>query len=214
MTCFNVLTDMNGIIKSGTNRGKLSRCITIDAGGTGEDLASILIMVPDAEYGLTRLLPVSGTDCTSFVQVQMGHTDLNEEWLREFVTPDGQSGNIEYTTDRVEVVYGVGMLSRGACIRIANIDWSNPSKTNMIKVRDAYRRAVAAIDIKIKNKPKLAVMNPEVRICLADLLDKEGLKTPIHIAGGNNIQTTEDVLLPGMNIVECDFLTKAEDPIK
>lgn len=213
MTRFTAITDMRGIIKSGTNQGKLSRYITIDAGGTGEDLASILIMVPDAEYGITRLVPASGTDYTDFVKIQMGHTDLGEPWHRKFVTLDGQSGNLEYTIDQFDVVYGVGLLSRGACIRIANIDWSDSSETNMIKVRDAYRRAVAAIDIKLRKKPKLAVMNPEVRICLADFLDREILKNQITVAGVNNIPESEDVLLPGMNIVECDFMTTAEDQV-
>lgn len=210
---FNTITDRNGIIKSGSNANKLSRTITIDAGGTGEDLTSIFIMVPDTTLGVCRLMPMDGTDYSTAVKVQMGKSNLDEEWNREIATIDGKTGTFEYTIDQFDVAAGISVLSRGGCIRIANIDWQDTSSTNILKVRNAYRRAISAIDQRLASKPYLAVMNPETRIALADFTDSIILANQTTQPGVNAVPLANGVNMPKVTIVECDKITVAEDQV-
>lgn len=210
---FQQITDRRGVIKSGADQGKMSRYITIDAGGTGDDLSSIFIMVPDAQRGVCRLFPKSGTDISGTVKVQMGKMDLSEEWLRKEYVQNGHTFNQEYTIDQFDVAFGIAVKNRGACIRIANIDWTDSSATNILKVRRAYMEAMSAVDKALGNRTRLVLMNSSTRINLAAFADQIILENQTTAQGVNGIVLSEQVAMPRARLVECDWITEAEDQV-
>lgn len=203
---FTMITDHDGIIQNGTNKGKVSRYITIDAGGTGSNLTSILLIVPDAR-GVTRLMPAKGTDFGPEVRIQMGDTDLSKLW------PEDDKKR-EYTIDKADVVYGIAVRNRGACVRIANIDVSSSDATNVMKIRRAYRRAYEALDENMRTGNVLAIMNGEVPLMLADFADATSIGNQWEEVQVNNIPLKKTNILPGAYVSECSAITLHEDRVE
>ena len=218
MPRFNMLTDRHGKILAGANQGKINRYVTIDAGGTGDELASILLMSPNSSYGVVRLAPAEGTDYTASVHLQMGERDLNKEWNYEKVTSSDDAAYNdafmrEFTMDRFDVCYGIALLTGHACVRIANIDISTTSLANLKKIRQAYRTAYAAMDERLKGGRILAVMNTDVQLALSAFIDEIIVENQDTAAGAQAIPMAADVRLPKSVVVPCDRLTVGETQV-
>ncbi len=117
---YSVLTDVDGVVKAGTNVGKVSPYVTLDAGGTSSgSLTSVFVLVPGARDGVTKIYPnIPGF--TGGVKFSEG------SWERTMITNDaGEQEWLDMATDLCSLVGGLAINNRHACVRIANVDGSS-----------------------------------------------------------------------------------------
>lgn len=203
---FDAITDRYGVIQNGTDKGKVKRFITIDAGGTGTSLTSMFLFIPGGN-AVTRLVPAPGTDFLPIVKVDMGHRTLGEKWDFE--------GQKEYTWDKADVVFGLGIRNRGACIRIANIDLGTSNvETAMMNFRKAFRRAFAALDVNLRGSGVYAMANSELLIEMADFFDVKGMENKMTTVEQNGIPMMQSIDFPMTSFVYNDDITIKEDKVE
>lgn len=144
MPRFSLITDMDGIVKAGAYKGEKSPYITLDAGGTGTTLSSVLLVYPNAERGVAWLVPNGDTLFTGGIEYTKGEF--------QDVAVQDKDGVVRIKTqanDKFLITGGVGMMNRQGAIRIANVDIS--TDTGLKKFERALFEAMEAVDPDIAN---------------------------------------------------------------
>jgi hypothetical protein len=202
---YNKITDHNGIYTaSGTQR--MSPYITLDAGGTGNKLTSVWLIVPSADKGVCRLMP-NGTQFTGGIEYNPAD---RPEWEDGVDAVTGIAGKKQYLIDTFDYVYGIAILNRRSCIRIANIDMTDD--TSMAKFINQYRFALAAIDAGLKSANHIAFMNPIMKVYLEGYFDKK--VTPSSFADAMPHVTSDGQSRIGIwELSECPQILTTESKI-
>lgn len=110
---FTVLTDAKGIIKAGTDAGKLSPYRCISAGGTGLDKLSSIFLIAPGDTSVCMVYPKES--------LSGGFRYSKGEFRR---TKDSEGGIIDLRDDLFSVQNGLSIRNRAGAIRIANVDYS------------------------------------------------------------------------------------------
>ncbi len=204
---FSVITDRNAVITSGTNINKIASYVTLDAGGTGNDLTSVLLMVPDARMGVTRLM-AENTGFTGSIRWTPG-TKWDEYDGTDPLT--GRTGFQYVTRDSYDIVYGIAIMNRFSCIAIRNIDWQTD---NGIKAFiSQYRQAKAALDKRLIRKTPMLLMNDDLDIAVSQYYENIRYSNINTIAEGKNNTIGEHCNLPGSETVICPHIISSESQI-
>lgn len=114
---YSYLTDEDGIVKAGAHAGELSPYVTISAGGTGNNLTSVYVMVAGAD-AVTRIFPKK-------LGFEMGIRYRPGEWHEETGRDElhnNEDGFRFVLNDRFDSYLGYSIRHARACFRIANID--------------------------------------------------------------------------------------------
>lgn len=127
---FTALTDAKGIIKAGTNQGKLSPYKCLSAGGTGPDsLSSIFLIAPGATS--VCLTYPKGSTAGGFVY-SPSPVSTNDGFGR---TKAADGGVIDVRDDLMSVQNGLSIRNRAGVLRICNIDYfSDEGVENLMHV--------------------------------------------------------------------------------
>lgn len=199
---FNLLTDMDGVIKAGAHAGELSPYITIDGGGTGSGgLGSVFLLHLSSTDGVCWIYP-KDSDYTAGLRYVKGQ--FQDVYYQE----NGQNMVKRQAADIFEVCGGVAMKSRKSGVRIANIDFEN----GLNAFDKALYEAFEAIPTEFQNSvviyaPKRAI--PHLKQFYRDKMINnvatyEGAK-PMNLRG--------DFTIDGMAFRRCEQLALNEGKI-
>lgn len=198
MPRFSVLTDEDGVIKSGDHAGEISPYITLDAGGTPSgNLSSVIMMVPGRNE--VCLIYPKGDLAWGFDYDEGTMTDI----------PDENNNTVRGRTDIFTSRFGLAIRNRRACIRIANIDVS--SDANIVKFIDSLYEAADAIPKELMNR--VIIYTPrKVTRALKKYFNAEKHATTYEGAKPQNI--TGDFEIPDFGYFRrCDHLTNSETKV-
>lgn len=205
---FSTITDRNAVITSGANANKIANYVTLDAKGTDSgDLTSVLLLVPDAKLGVTRLM-AEGTGLTGSIRWTPG-----QKWDTYDGTDPvtGRTGFQYVTRDSYDIVYGVAIMNRFSCIAIRNIDWKTD---NGIKnFLSAYRQAKAALDMRLRSRTPLLLMNDDLDIAISEYYENIRYPRIDNIAEAKRNTIGEHCSLPGSETVICPHILSSESQI-
>ena len=174
---FNMITDMEGIVKSGAYTGKVNPYITLDAGGTSAKngkLTSVYLLIPSTS-GVCRIYPSKGS-FVGGIQYKPG------VWFdaEEQDPVSGNTGYIQKRVDYLDICTGLSFRNRRAGIRIANIDYSTEEGIKNFIYK--YYEAVEAIkDCSVKGTPILYA-NRKMRVELKKYFNDRKYPTSISVA--------------------------------
>lgn len=205
MPRFSAITDMDGKILTGDNEGKLSRYITLDAGGdtsASGNLCSVMLVYPNQKKGVSWLVP-SDTYFTGGIEYTPG----------DFQTVTYQDDNglmavKRQASDIFSIVGGVGMLNRQAAIRIANVDCSTAE--GMKKLEHCIYLAMEAVEPEIA-AGFIAYVPRKLKVAL-----KEYYYNKIQPATYENAKiknTKGDFMMDGLNFRSVYHLLDTENRI-
>ena len=201
---FCMCTDTKGIIKRGEHKGKMSPYITIDAGGTSAkdgNLASIYILYLSPVNGVCWLYPKDSAEYSAGLRYVKGDfmpvKELNSQGVVEVRRE---------ASDIFEVVGGIGMRSRRAGIRIANIDVT--TEEGMKKFDEALYRAFSAMPMEFRRSAKIyspTDITPDLKMYYRDHFTKMSYDQakPMNLVG--------DFTIDGYLFREVDHLLATED---
>lgn len=167
MPRFNLITDFNGVVKSGEHKGEVYPYLTLDAGGTSNsgNLCSILFVHPSATNGVAMLVPnKSRTDFPGGLYYDPG----------DFEKKDRQENGVTVITkeayDTFYNMSGVTINNRRACVRICNIDIY--SKEGLDKLVSSMYEALEAVSEGVDGD-FIAYCPRELRVKLRQHLDNK-----------------------------------------
>lgn len=204
---YNKITDHRGIYEV-SGQKHMSPYITLDAGGTGDGLTSAWLIVPSATNGVCRLMS-SGTQFTGNISVIMDESkDGQLQEGTDAVT--GEKGYMKWKMDTFDVVYGIAILNRRACIRIANINMNDD--TSIAKFIKQYRYAVNVIDRSLKSDRHNLYMNPDFKIRFEDYIDSRKAPTSYSEAMPHVTKDGEN-MIGNWYIRECEQILTTEEQI-
>ena len=203
MPRFSAITDMDGKIKSGDYAGKLSRYITLDAGGTSDgNLCSLMLVYPNQKKGVSWLVP-SDTYFTGGIEYEPG-----EFQAMSYMDDNGLMAAKRQAIDLFSIVGGVGMLNRQAAIRIANVDCSTAE--GMKKLEHCIYLAMEAVEPEIA-AGFIAYVPRTLKVAL-----KEYYYNKIQPANYENAKiknTKGDFMMDGLNFRSVYHLLDTENKI-
>lgn len=203
MPRFSVLTDMDGIVKAGDHAGEKSPYITLDAGGTGSGLASVLLVYPNAERGVAWLVPNGDTLFTGGIEYKKG------AFQDSIVTDSSNTPRVHrQAVDTFLIVGGVGMMNRQGAIRIANVDVSTTE--GLKKFERALFEAMEAVDPDIANG-FIAYIPKELNVDLKVAYNGKYTAATYENAKIQGMKT--DFSMGGMTFRSCRHMTKNESRI-
>lgn len=199
---FSVITDMDGIVKAGAYKGEKSPYITLDAGGTGTSLSSVLLVYPNAERGVAWLVPNGDTLFTGGIEYEKGE-------FREFTVEDGGVARVKkQAIDTFLITGGVGMMNRQGAIRIANVDISTDD--GLKKFERALFEAMEAVDPDIANG-FIAYIPPQLSVDLKVAYNGKYTAATFENAKLQSLKT--DFSMGGTVFRTCRHMTSNEEKL-
>lgn len=196
---FTMLTDEDGIVLNGSNKGKKNPYVTLSAGGTASGkLASLWIIVPGATDGVCRIYP-NGTDFTGAIQFDEG------SW--ETVEQDGEA-----TRKKIDFFYltnGLAIMDRRSVVRIANIDVSTEEG-----IKNLEKAIYQAFTVIPQNKAGRARIYVSPKIVPSLKMHYSNKVQAVTYEGGKPHNITGDFEIPGVGVFrQCLHLLATEDVV-
>lgn len=203
---FNKITNNKGIYTDAAGKVRMSPYITLDAGGTGNNLTSVWLIVPDSKNGVTRLMP-SDTQYVGGIKYTPDPTWHLTDGVDEVT---GKKGKVYYRFDRFQYVYGIAIINRRSCIRIANINFQDDASIK--KFITCYRFALAAIDKSLKGARHLTYINSEANVYLQNYFDNRVIPSS-YSSAMPNIGPKGEQRLGTWELRECDQILTTEEKL-
>lgn len=198
---FNKITDRHGIVQAGDYKGYMAPYVTIDAGGGDSNdgaLTSAWLLFPSAERGVTRLI-TPGTEYTGSVRYIPPN---GWETYSKTDQRDGAEGWQYEQKAGFDIIYGIAILNRRACIRIANIDTT--TEAGLKSFLSAYRQANAAMDKAVGKTSRLMYGGEDLQIALGEYWDSLKYPTSYNAARPEGIGT--DVYIGNQRLDVCPHI--------
>lgn len=203
MPRFSVVTDMDGIVASGDHEGEKSPYITLSAGGSGSNLASVLLVYPNAERGVAWLVPNGDTLFTGGIEYKQGA-------FQDVIITDADNKPRVHrqAVDTFLIAGGVGMMNRQGAIRIANIDVSTDD--GFKKFERCLFEAMEAVDPDIANG-FIAYVPKKLKIDLKEKYYQKIQPATLENAKIQGLKT--DFSLDGITFRSCVHMTANESAL-
>ncbi len=200
MPRFSVITDMDGKVQSGAHSGEQSPYITLSAGGTGSNLASVLLVYPNADKGVAWLVPGGDTAFTGGIEFKKGV-------FQDMVITDanGVPRVKRQAVDTFLITGGVGMMNRQGAIRIANIDVSTDE--GFKKFERCLFEAMEAVEPEIANG-FIAYLPKRLSVDLKEKYYQKVVPATYENAKIKGLKT--DFMMDGVVFRKCEHMTVSE----
>lgn len=203
MPRFSIITDMDGIVKTGDYAGQKSPYITLDAGGTGSSLSSVLLVYPNADRGVAWLVPNGDTLFTGGIEYKKGKFQP-----MTYLDDNNVSRVKEQAVDTFLIVGGVGMMNRQGAIRIANVDISTAE--GLKKFERTMFEAMEAVDPDVANG-YIAYIPPQLSVDLKVAYNGKYTAAVYENAKLQNLKT--DFTMGGTTFRTCRHMTSNESQL-